>query len=279
MTGREAAVPIMTTQANFAQRLRSRLPQVGYWIVSDSAAVAERIGRLGYDYVCLDMQHGLIDYATVLRGLTALDASGCAGVVRVPADDAAVIGKVLDAGARGVIVPLVDTAAQAAAAAAACRYPPHGRRSYGPTRSGLRIGPDIRSADAQVACIVMIETAAGLANAEAICRAPGVDAVYVGPNDLALSLGARSPADRDRLPGFEPALTAIRAAARGAGIAVGIHCDDGAEAAKALAAGFTFASVSCDLEHLAAYAAEQRELAGAPGPAGTGPAHGEGPLA
>lgn len=248
-------------RTDVAARLRSRDRLVGYWVVSDSVAVVERIGGIGYDYVCLDMQHGLLDHTAVRHGLLALDAAGCAGLVRVPANAADVIGLVLDAGARGVIVPMVDTARQAAGAVAACRYPPVGRRSYGPTRSGLRIGPDPRTADAAVACVVMIETAAGLANVTEICATPGVDAVYVGPNDLGIALGGGSPAAGRRLPAFEPALAAVRDAARQAGVGVGIHCDGGAEAAQALAAGFTFASVSCDLDHLTAYATAEHELA------------------
>jgi len=233
---------------------------VGYWVVSESAAIAERIGRLGYDYVCLDMQHGLLDYGSTLAGLMALDAAGCAGVVRVPGLDASVIGKALDAGARGVIVPLVDTAEQAAAAVAACRYPPQGRRSFGPTRSSLRIGPDLRVADAAVACIAMIETAEGLSNAAAICATPGLDAVYVGPNDLAISLGL-APASRHGDERFQRALDDVLAAASASGIAVGIHTDSGDEAAAALERGFTYASISCDLDHITTYADEQHRRA------------------
>jgi 4-hydroxy-2-oxoheptanedioate aldolase len=246
---------------DLAQRLRSRALLVGYWVVSDSAAVAERVGLAGYDYVCLDRQHGLIDAAACLRGLIALDAAGCPGLVRVPSHDPGGIGRALDAGAQGVIVPLVDTPAQAAAVVAACRYPPAGMRSYGPTRSSLRIGPDLRAADDAVACVVMIETAAGLANVDAICRTPGVDAIYVGPNDLGIALGATAPAARHCLPAFKAALEAVREAAKSAGIGVGIHCDSGAEAAAALDAGFTFASVSCDLDHLSAHAAAERVAA------------------
>ena len=244
---------------NFAHELRARHSLLGYWVVSDSAAVAERVGGLGYDYVCLDMQHGLLDDAAVRRGLTALDAVGCSGLIRVTGNEPGVIGRVLDAGAGGVIVPLVDTAEDAAAAVAACRYPPAGRRSYGPVRSGLRIGPDPRIANEQVACIVMIETSAGLANAPAICAAPGVDAVYVGPSDLGLALGAATPAQGRGLPEFAPALTAVRAAAEAAGVGAGIHCNSGGDAAQALADGFTFASIGSDLDHVVIQASAERQ--------------------
>src|SRR6202042_3139396 len=189
-------------------------------------------------------------------GLTAVAAAGAgaAGVVRVPPGDPAWIGRALDAGARGVIVPLVSTPGQAAGAAAGapCRYPPAGQRSYGPVRSALTIGPAPRAADDQVACIVMIETSEGLRNAAEICAVPGVDAVYVGPSDLSIALGADDPVAGWARPEFGRALGDIRAAARSAGIGCGMHCNDGDAAARSLADGFTFVSVSSDLSHLQA---------------------------
>ena len=127
------------TAASLPGRLRAGRGLVGYWIGSDNAAMTERIARIGYDYVCLDAQHGLLDAAACLRGLFAIDAaspaSGTAGVVRVSANRPEEIGRALDAGAAGVIVPLVNSPAEAAEAARACRYPPNGVRSYGPVRS------------------------------------------------------------------------------------------------------------------------------------------------
>ena len=235
-----------------AAALRSRQALIGYWVTSDSPAIAERLASVGYDYICLDVQHGLLDYPGVLHGLTAVAAAGAAGIVRVPPSDPAWIGRALDAGARGVIVPLVSTADQAAAAVAACRYPPAGQRSYGPVRSALTIGPGLRAADDQVACIVMIETLEGLRNATAICAVPGVDAVYVGPSDLSIALGAEDPVAGWARPEFGRALGDIRAAARAADIGCGMHCNDGGAAARFLADGFTFVTISGDLSHLQA---------------------------
>ena len=246
----EGEDPVM----HFAAAVRSRQSLVGYWVGSDSPAVAERLASVGYDYICLDVQHGLLDYPGILHGLTAVAAAGtgAAGIVRVLPDDPAGIGRVLDAGARGVIVPLVSTAEQAAAAVAACRYPPAGRRSLGPVRSGLTIGPGLRAADEQVACIVMIETADGLRNVAEISAVPGVDALYVGPSDLSIALGNEDPAAGWARPEFPRALAEIRAAAEAAGIGCGMHCNDGDAGARALADGFTFVSISSDLSHLAA---------------------------
>jgi 4-hydroxy-2-oxoheptanedioate aldolase len=192
----------------------------------------------------------------------ATDAGGSSSVVRVGANDAGLIGRALDAGARAVIVPLVNTADEAALAVAACRYQPGGIRSFGPSRAPLRVGAgDVASVDAAVACIVMIETAAGLANVEAICSTPGLDGVYIGPSDLSIALGATTAGDVADLLAFHEGLAAVRAAAERAGIACGMHCPTGEVAAARLAEGFTFASVSSDLLHLEAAARAHFEAA------------------
>jgi 4-hydroxy-2-oxoheptanedioate aldolase len=249
------------TAAHFAQRLRERETIVGYWVVSDNPPATERIALAGYDYVCLDVQHGLLDYTGVLRGVMAAELGGAAAVVRVPANDPVWIGRALDMGARAVIVPLVETAEQARLAARACRYPPHGERSFGPSRAGLRIGPAPRDAEAQVACIAMIETRTGLDNATDICATEGIDAVYIGPADLSISLSGSRPQDGWATPEFPQALAAIRAAADAAAIAAGLHAFDGAGAAQALSDGFGFVSIDSDLAHLSAAAAEHLSAA------------------
>jgi 4-hydroxy-2-oxoheptanedioate aldolase len=251
--------------SDFARRLRSRQAIIGYWMSSDNAPMTERLAGAGYDYICLDQQHGLLDNAASLRGLIALDAGAAAagtatvGVVRVGVNQAGPIGRALDAGAAGVIVPLVNTPDEAQLAANACRYPPLGSRSYGPTRSSLRFGPDPTVVNDSVACIVMIETEDGLRNVQAISAVPGIDAVYIGPSDLALGIGGLSPADGWAKPEFPAALARVRNAAEAAGIACGLHCVSGEAGANALAQGFTFVSISNDLTHLDALA--RRELA------------------
>jgi 4-hydroxy-2-oxoheptanedioate aldolase len=224
---------------------------LGYWVVCDNPMGTERLARLGYDYVCVDGQHGLLDYAGWLAAMQAVDAAGSsAGMIRVPSNDPALIGRALDTGAYGVIVPLVDNAAEAAAAVRACRYPPRGIRSYGPMRSSLRIGPAPEETNERVVCIAMIETPDGLANVDAICATEGLDAVYVGPSDLTLAVGGRAPGDPAVADQFAAALSTVVTAAERAGIACGVHCPDGATGARRLADGFTFASVSSDLTHL-----------------------------
>lgn len=241
---------------DFATRLRARERATGYWVTLDSPVSTERVARLGYDYVVLDAQHGLLGYSGLLAGLTAIDAAGRAvGLVRVEANDPTYIGKALDAGAGGVIVPLVDDAGGAAAAVAAAHYPPSGRRSYGPMRSALRVGPKPADSNAAVLVLAMIETPSGLADIAEICATPGLDGVYVGPSDLCIAVGGAFPGDPAVAEQFEAALTTIRETAANAGIAAGIHTSAGEDAARRLAEGYTFATVASDLTHLEQIAA------------------------
>lgn len=239
--------------ADFARRIRSRERALGYWSVIDSPVSTEWLAHVGWDYICLDLQHGLIGYDGMLRGLTAIDAAqGPAGLVRVESNDQTYIGKALDAGARGVIVPLIDTAEDAARAVSYVRYPPAGVRSYGPMRSQLRVGPLPAEANDSVVVLAMIETPDGLENVEAICAVPGLDGVYVGPSDLRIAVGGASPSDSSVDDVFDAAVVRVQEAAGAAGIAAGIHTPSGEVAAKRLAQGYTFATVASDLTHLKA---------------------------
>ncbi|NQX25742.1 aldolase [Microbacteriaceae bacterium VKM Ac-2854] len=244
------------TAADFARRFRAQEPMLGYWIVMDSPTSTERLARVGYDYLCLDQQHGLMGYEGLRNGLLATDAGArlgsvdTVGLVRAAANDLTWIGQALDAGAFGIIVPLVDSAADAAQAVANIKYPPLGRRSYGPMRSQLRVGPVPAAANEQTLVIVMIETPEGLANVEEIAATPGVDALYVGPSDLALAVGAAYPGDPDVAEVFDAALERVKRAASAAGISVGIHAPSGDVAAQRLAEGFLFSSIASDVVHL-----------------------------
>ena len=251
----------------FAARVRGREPVVGYWVVLDAPPATERIAGTGYDYVVLDAQHGLLGYPGLLHGLLAVDAAVPAGatrpvgVVRVAANDPAAIGSALDAGAAGVIVPLVSSAAEAAQAVAAARYPPAGVRSYGPMRSGLRIGPDPADSNEAVVVLAMIETPGGLADVAAIAATPGLDGLYIGPNDLRLALGAATPDDPAYADRLAEALTAVREACATAGIAAGIFTPSGEVAAQRLAEGFSFVTVALDLTHLEQAARDHLQVA------------------
>jgi len=243
----------------FARKLRARERVVGYWTALDAPPATERIASLGYDYVCLDGQHGYLGYSGLRNGLLAVDAApgDTVGLVRVEANDLTPIGRALDAGAVGVIVPLIDTAADAAAAVASVRYPPDGWRSFAPNRS--RAMP--ADANAANVAIVMIETATALSEVDAICATTGLDGVYVGPSDLSLAVGGAFPMDPAIAEEFERAVKSVREAARQAGIAAGIHTPNGEVAARRLGEGFTFASIASDLSHLEAAARGHLEAA------------------
>ncbi|AUA08740.1 aldolase [Streptomyces sp. SID8361] len=235
----------------FARRVRNRQHAIGYWVVLDDPIATERLARLGYDYVAVDAQHGLMGYTGIRNAMLAIDAGATsAAMVRVEQNDPFAIGRVLDAGATGVIVPLIDSAEDAAAAVRATRYPPEGRRSYGPMRAQLRVGPKPAEANESVLLLAMIETPQGLRNVAEICATPGLDGIYVGPSDLRLAVGGETSTDPAVDEVFEQAVEKIAKAAEAAGIAAGIHTPNGEVARRRLEQGYTFASVASDLVHL-----------------------------
>jgi 4-hydroxy-2-oxoheptanedioate aldolase len=233
---------------------------LGLWLTSNSAAVAETVGDLGFDYVNIDMQHGFADYADVVEMMRAMAPAGSSAAAstitcRVPWNEPGIIGRVLDAGAMGVIIPMVNTVEQAERAVAACRYAPDGARSFGPVRASRVNGPNYHpTANERVACIPMIETVEAVGNLDAILDVPGIDAVYVGPADLSLTLGLAPQGDHDDAS-FNEALATIVAACNRRGVVAGIHANPQI-AAKRLEQGFRMVTVSSDLQAMTAGAAD-----------------------
>jgi 4-hydroxy-2-oxoheptanedioate aldolase len=171
--------------ATLRERLLGSPPAFGTWLAVDNSISAEVMGRVGFDAVLVDTQHGGASEATLLPLFQALDAAGTPALVRVPWLDPARIMRAADLGAAGVIVPLVNTVADAEEALRAIRYPPRGMRSFGPVRHWY--SPEGAAQDAL--CIVMIETTEALDNLDLIAATPGLDGLLVGPVDLALSMG------------------------------------------------------------------------------------------
>jgi 4-hydroxy-2-oxoheptanedioate aldolase len=213
----------------------------GAWIMMSSTASIEVIGSAGFDYVCIDCQHGLLAYDDMRDLLLTLNGIDVSPIVRVPSNDAAWIGKALDAGAEGVIVPLVNSPDDARRAAAACRYPPDGGRSFGPARRFQAFEGGTAGANAGVLCFPMIETRAGLDAADAICATEGVDGIYIGPFDLALSSGLQAFSAE-----HEDAITRVRIACTDNAIVPGIHAIDGAMAKSRSDQGFRLVTVLDD---------------------------------
>jgi len=180
------------------QLWREGKPAVGGFLSIPHCLAAEMMAHTGLDWLCVDMQHGCIDYSDAVPMLTAISTTAVTPLVRVPWNEPSMIMKVLDAGAYGVIVPMVSNRAEAERAVAACRYPPKGIRSNGPNRAVLYAGADYqKNADNEVLCIAMIETAEGIEKMDEIISTPGLDAVYIGPTDLALALGLAPVMDND----------------------------------------------------------------------------------
>ena len=221
-------------------------PIVNGWLAIPSAYAAETMAQAGWDSLTVDLQHGVQDYASLVECLRGIELHGVFPMVRAAWNDPATIGKALDAGAWGVICPMVNTADDAVRFVRSCRYPPHGDRSFGPIRAAIygEVG-SYRKESANVRCIAMIETREAVENLESILDVPGLDGVYVGPGDLGLSYGYEPRLDRDEqelLAIFER----IAKEAQRRGIRPGIHTASPAYAAKAVAMGFSLVTVGSD---------------------------------
>jgi 4-hydroxy-2-oxoheptanedioate aldolase len=198
---------------------------IGGWCSIPSPFSAELMGRCGFDWVCIDTQHGVIGYDQMMPMLEALSITATPAFVRVPWNQPDHIMKALDAGAQGVIVPMVSTVEDAEAAVAAAKYPPMGMRSWGPIRAAFDV-PDYspETANRRTIVAVMIETPGGVENLDAILAVPGVDAVYVGPSDLALGHGM-VPTLAPTEPEHVKLIETIVDRCREHGVVAGIHCD------------------------------------------------------
>ena len=241
----------MTT--SLKARLKAGETLLGAWCMIPGALTAEALARSGFDWVLIDLQHGCMDYETALEMIRAVDLGGATPIVRAPWNDPGIIGRLLDAGAMGVVIPMIQTAEDARRAVEACLYPPAGRRSFGPVRVGLRDGPTyFKDANSRVLVIPMIETAEALAEVEAIARTPGVDALFVGPFDLSIALGL-PPGDNDGKPAFDAAIERVSTAARDAGVATAV-LSNAEVAPRRIGQGFQLVSVVTDLSTLSAAA-------------------------
>lgn len=230
--------------------LRSGRPVVSGWLTVGHPLVAETLAHVGYDAVTVDAQHGAVSDAELLSVLQAVSTTGAVPLVRVAWNDPARIMKALDLGAYGVIAPMIEGPDDVLSLVDACRYPPAGRRSYGPTRAALYGGRDYAArANGTVLAVAMIETAGALESLDAILDVPGLDLVFVGPADLSQALGGAPGADFAEGP-VAAALDHVLERCEAHGVPAGLFCKDPDYAAAALARGFAFVTVDSDVGHM-----------------------------
>lgn len=229
-------------------RLAAKEIVINAWLSIGSSYSAEGMGHAGFHSVTVDLQHGMLDFSEAIQMLQAISTTPATPLVRVPELNPAKIMQMLDAGSYGIICPMISTPEEAKTLVAACRYPPHGNRSFGPSRGLLYGGSDyVAEANSTVMAIPMIETQEAVDEIDAILDVEGIDMVYLGPNDLAFALDSHVNFPR---PKSEKALKHIvdRAAARG--IPAGIFCAHAEEAKQRLAQGFQMVTPANDFAHL-----------------------------
>jgi 4-hydroxy-2-oxoheptanedioate aldolase len=231
------------------------------WLSLGHSYSAEIMAWSGVDAVLVDLQHGMIDIGDMIGMLQAISSSPATPLVRVPSLDAPAIMKALDAGAYGLVCPMVEDALQAEEFVAATRYPPAGVRSFGPARGLLYGGADyFEHADSHLVRLAMIETERGVSEVDAICSTKGLDGIFIGPNDLGLALG-HGPAGDPVHPAVIGAVEHCLATAKGRGKHAGIFCPSGSVAARRVSEGFDFVVPNSDINILKFAAAAEAHAA------------------
>jgi 4-hydroxy-2-oxoheptanedioate aldolase len=233
------------------------------WLGIPSSVAAENMAQAAWDCLTVDLQHGLVDYQTAVTMLQAISTTATVPFARVPWLEPGIIMKLLDAGAYGIVCPMINSRAECETLVGACRYAPKGYRSFGPVRATWYAGADyFKHANDTVVAMAMIETKQAVEKLDEILSVPGLDALYVGPNDLAITLGCGPsgvPTDKIVLD----AIKTIAAGAKRHGIYAGIHCGSTTMAKQMIEVGYQFVTLLADNAFLAAAAkgavAEMRE--------------------
>ncbi|MFQ5878711.1 MAG: HpcH/HpaI aldolase/citrate lyase family protein, partial [Dehalococcoidia bacterium] len=218
------------------------------WLSTADTYVAEAIANAGFDALVLDMQHGMgIGPDRAAAWLQAVSTTDTTPLVRVPWNEPAFVQWVLDAGAYGIIVPLVNSYQEAAKAGGACRYPPLGYRSVGPNRARFYGGPDYcQHANGEIICLAMVEQIDTIQRLEEMAKAPGIDGFYIGPADLAASMGLPPGMDVQD-PAHVAACQRVLDVARAHGLVAGIHCGSPEEAGRRFQQGFRLCPIANDI--------------------------------
>lgn len=219
---------------------------VNGWLHLPSSFAAEVMAHQGWDCLTLDLQHGMIDYQAAVPMLQAISTTPVVPMARVPWNDPAIIMKLLDAGCYGIICPMINTGDEAEAFVGACRYPPRGYRSFGPTRATFYAGPDYAElANDHLITMAMIETMQAVENLDQILSVPDLDAIYIGPADLSQTAGGAERTDLTE-PRLVEILDRILERAKRYTVAVGIYTSSPRYAAMMVRKGARFVTVGSD---------------------------------
>ncbi|MFQ5933261.1 MAG: HpcH/HpaI aldolase/citrate lyase family protein [Dehalococcoidia bacterium] len=251
---------------------RDGKPVVVCWVTTPDPYMAEILAHVGFDALVLDMQHGMgIGPDRAVQWLQAVSTTDTVPMARIPWNEPVYSQWVLDAGAYGVIVPLVNNKEEAAKAGMSCRYPPIGFRSIGPNRINLYAGDDYSlHANDEIVCLVMVESKDTIPNLEEMAQAPGIDGFYIGPSDLAISMGV-SPAEYAKSEEHAAACQKVLDVARAHGLVAGAHCKSPEEVLKRFEQGFMMCPAASDSGLLSASARSALEKIREPAVEGTKP--------
>ena len=227
------------------EKLKAGKATVGTWVNMNNPDVSEQLSMFGFDWLTFDLEHGLMTIPDVQRMMQAMNGADCVPLVRVPINEPVYFKWALDVGAYGVVVPYVNTKEEAARAVRACLYPPQGIRGCGPRRASRyysEVAKYVKTSNEDVLVVVMIESQMALDNIDEILSVSGVDAVFVGPDDLSLNLGIFQQRDH---PKFKSAISTVLDACKRHQVAPGMHCNEN-NINDALAMGFKFCALNDD---------------------------------
>jgi 4-hydroxy-2-oxoheptanedioate aldolase len=233
------------------QQLKAGQPSIGTWLSLGSIVASRFMARAGFNWLTVDIEHSLVDWETACHIYATVADAGCTALARVPANRHDHIKRVLDNGAMGIVVPMVNTREEALAAVAAAKYPPQGNRSVGGSVHALNFGATsveyYNRANDELLIVLQCEHIQSVRNADEIFSVPGIDAIFVGPNDLAASMrdanGKGPSADETK-----QAMDRILATCKKYGVAPGVHCMNTVEAEQRIAEGWQFIAITSELK-------------------------------